>query len=174
MTPFIIIAIILFLVSAVIAHFITLAVIPRQLMKKLMDRLPVNAIRRERRPDANSRDVVQPSPDLVYTNVNYDVSKAPILFTSPIPANCYWSVSIFQDNTDNFFVINDRQIRSNPFQLMLVKRGKKVDAPENAVVVQSPTNKGILLVRHLVTSDDKMDEVKAIQRQAAVEIKQYR
>jgi uncharacterized membrane protein len=162
------------LVSAVAAHFITLAIIPRSLMKKIMSRLPVNSIRRERRPDANSRSVIQPSPDLVYTNVCYDVSKTPILFTSPVPTDCYWSVSIFQENSDNFFVINDRQIKSNPFQLLLIKRGKKVEAPADTLVVTSPTDKGILLVRHLVVSDDKLDEVKALQRQATVKLESYK
>jgi uncharacterized membrane protein len=173
MTVLIVSAISAFVCAAVAAHFITLATIPRRLMKKIMSRLPVNTIRRERRPDAKSRSVVQPSPDLVYTNVCYDVSKAPILFTSPVPADCYWSVSIFQENSDNFFVINDRQIKANPFQLMLVKRGKKVNVPGDTLVVTSPTNTGILLVRHLVVSDDKLDEVKALQRQATVSVESY-
>jgi uncharacterized membrane protein len=162
-----------FLVAAVAAHFITLAIIPRRKMKKIMSRLPVNTIRRERRPDANSRSVVQPSPDLAYTNVCYDVSKTPILLTAPVPSDTYWSVSIFQENSDNFFVINDRQIKTNPFKLLLIKRGKKVNAPADTLVVASPTNKGILLIRHLVIGDDKLDEVKTLQRQAAVKIESY-
>jgi len=173
MTVLIVLAIAAFVCAGVAAHFITLAIIPRRLMKKIMSRLPVNTIRRERRPDSKSRAVVQPSPDLVYTNVCYDVSKTPILFTAPVPSDCYWSVSIFQENSDNFFVVNDRQIKSNTFQLMLVKRGQKVNAPGNALVVISPTDTGILLVRHLVVSDDKLDEVKTIQRQATVSIGSY-
>jgi uncharacterized membrane protein len=173
MTVLIISGIAAFIVAAVAAHFITLAIIPRRLMKKIMSRLPVNAIRRERRPDANSRSVVQPSPDLVYTNVCYDVSKTPILLTAPVPADNYWSVSIFQANSDNFFVINDRQIKNNPFKLLLIKRGKKVGAPADTLVVASPTDKGILLIRHLVVSDDKLDEVKALSRQATVKLESY-
>jgi uncharacterized membrane protein len=173
MTILIISAVAVFLIAAAAAHFITLAIIPRSRMNKIMARLPINAIRREHRPDYRSRSVVQPSPDLVYTNVRYDVSKAPILFTSPVPADNYWSVSIFQQNSDNFFVINDRQIKANPFKLMLVKRGQKAKASEDTIVVTSPTNKGILLVRHLVVSDDKSAEVTAIQRQAAVTIGSY-
>ena len=174
MIVLIISAIAVFLAAGVAAHFITLAIIPRSLMKKIMRRLPVNTIKRERRPNAKSRSVIQPSPDLVYTNVRYDVSKTPILFTAPVPTDCYWSVSLFQDNSDNFFVINDKQITTNPLQLLLVKRGKKVNAPANTLVVSSPTSKGILLVRHLVTGDDKVDEVTAIQRQATVAVQSYK
>jgi len=174
MDGLIMLAITIFLISAVAAHFITLALFPRQKMNKIMSRLPVNAVRREHRPDARSRAVVKPSPDLVYSNVAYDVSKAPLLFTSPVPTDCYWSVSIYQENTDNFFVINDRQIKFNPLQILLVKKGRKADVPDNALVVKSPTSKGILLVRHLVMSDDKLDEIKSFQKQITVELKSYK
>lgn len=173
MTVYIISAISALIIGAVAAHFITLAVIPRRLMNRAMSQLPKNTIKRERRVTAASRRVVQPSPDLVYTNVCYDVSKAPILFTAPVPTDCYWSVSLFQQNSDNFFVINDRQIKNNPFRILLVKRGKRAEVPENTVVITSPTNKGVLLVRHLVISDEKLDEVVTIQRQATVKMESY-
>ena len=60
-------------------------------------------------PTANSRDVIRPSPDLMYSGCGYDVTYDPLVINTDIP-NSYWSVSFFSDNSDNFTTINNDQI----------------------------------------------------------------
>jgi hypothetical protein len=40
----------------------------------------------------------------------------------------------------------------------------------NAQVVVTPDDRGLLLVRHLLVSDDKMNELVEIQKQASVKV----
>ena len=158
------------LAVAVIIHFVTLTAIPIIIMNAAMAKYPVNKLMMGTKTTAENRLVVRPCPDLVYSIVAYNVSKEPLLFKAQVPADTYWSVSLYAQDTDNYFVINDRQIKSNPYGLLLVRQGMKYENPTNAQVVMSPNNRGILLVRHLLVSGDKMDDLVNIQKQASIQM----
>ena len=112
-----------------------------------------------------SRDVVKPSPDLLYSLCIYDVSEKPLRITAPVP-DTYWSLSFYQTNTDNFYVINDRQAKTNPVEIVLV--GPKMEVPNvtNAELVVAPTEKGIFLLRSLIMDEDKLADLIRIQKMA--------
>jgi uncharacterized membrane protein len=60
------------------------------------------------------------------------------------------SVSVYAANSDNIFAINDRQA---PDGVDLIIVGKGQAAPSGtAIVVQSPTQRGIVLERRLAPS----------------------
>lgn len=158
------------LIIAIIMHVITLVAVPVIIMNGAMAKYPTNQLMKGTKPNAQSRSVVRPSPDLVYSIVAYDVSKEPIRLTAKVPTDTYWSVSCFQQNTDNFFVVNDRQIKSNPVEIVLAKQGRQVTDAGSAQVVFSPTDRGVLLIRHLLTSDDKYQDLVNIQKQSSVNI----
>ncbi len=158
------------LTVAIIAHIITVIAIPIVIMNVAISKFPINQLVKAPRTTAQSRTVVKPSPDLVYSIVSYDVSKEPIRFTVRVPTDTYWSVSCFEENTDNFFVVNDRQVKSNPAEILLVRKGMKVPNTGNAQVVISPTNRGIMLVRHLLLSDDKFQELVNIQNESSLKV----
>jgi uncharacterized membrane protein len=158
------------LAVAIAVHLITLVAIPIVIMDRAMSKYPANTIMRGARPNAQSRGVVRPSPDLVYSVVSYDVSKGPVSFTAKVPTDTYWSVSMFQENTDNFFVINDRQVKSNPVELLIVNQGAQPANAGKAQVVVSPSPRGTMLVRHLLLSDDKLPDLIDIQKQSALEV----
>jgi uncharacterized membrane protein len=155
---------------AVIIHFITLTAVPVIIMNAAMAKYQVNKLMMGTKTTAENRLVVRPCPDLVYSIVAYNVSKEPLLFTAQVPVDTYWSVSLYAQDTDNYFVINDRQIKSNPYSLLLVRQGMKYENPTNAQVVLSPNDRGILLVRHVLVSDDKFDDLVKIQKQASIKI----
>ena len=46
----------------------------------------------------------------------------------------------------------------------------KYENPANAQVVVAPDDRGILLVRHVLVSDDKYEDLVNIQRQASIKI----
>jgi uncharacterized membrane protein len=158
------------LVVAIAVHIITVIAVPRIIMNVVFARTPANQLLKGSKVTAQSRAVVKPSPDLVYSTVSYDVSKVPIRLTAKVPTDTYWSVSCFQDNTDNFFVVNDRQVKSNPVEIILVRQGMQVPEAGNAHIVVSPTNRGRLIVRHLLVSDDKYAELKMIQNESYLQI----
>jgi uncharacterized membrane protein len=158
------------LVIAIIMHVVTLIAVPIVIMNGAMSKYPANQLMKGTKTNSESRNVVRPSPDLVYSIVSYDISKEPVRLTAKVPTGTYWSASCFQQNTDNFFVVNDRQVKSNPVEILLVRQGMQVPDAGNAQVVVSPTNKGILLVRHLLLSDDKYQELIDIQKQSSIKV----
>lgn len=158
------------LTVAIIVHIITIMVIPLILMNIAKAKFPTNQLMKAERTDARQKMVVHPSPDLVYSIVSYDVSKDCIWLTAKVPTNTYWSLSCFQQNTVNFFVVNDRQVKSNPAEFLLIKQGTPIPDAGNAQIIVSPSDKGILLIRHLLTSDDKYQELLDIQKQSSIKI----
>jgi len=158
------------LVVAVAVHIITVIAIPRIIVKKYLAKFPANCLLTGQKTTAYSATAIRPSPDLVYSVVCYDVSRDAVKLTAKVPTDTYWSVSCYQDNSDNFFVINNRQVKSNPAEILLVRQGMKVLNTGKATVVFSPTNRGILSVRHLLVSDDKYSELKTIQNESYLQI----
>jgi uncharacterized membrane protein len=128
----------------------------------------VNRIYHAPRVTAASRHVVRPSPDLLYSICSYDVSEAPLRITASVP-DTYWSLSLYASNTDNFFVINDRQVLSKKLEMVLV--GPDSDAPEGttARVVVSPSDRGVALIRTLITDEATVADLQHAQRQARCE-----
>jgi uncharacterized membrane protein len=158
------------LVVAIVMHVLTLAAVPVVIMNGAMAKYPANQLMKGSKTNAQSRLVVRPSPDLVYSIVSYDVSKESIHLTAKVPTDTYWSLSCFQQNTDNYFVVNDRQVKSNPAEFLLIKKGMQVSDAGNVQVIISPTDRGVLLIRHLLTSDDKYQELVDIQKQSSLKV----
>ena len=61
----------------------------------------------------------------------------------------YWSVSVFDADTNNFYALNDRQAKSGAADFILMPRGKSAGTGQLPVVV-APTSRGIVLFRTLV------------------------
>ncbi|MFA5077882.1 MAG: DUF1254 domain-containing protein [Dehalococcoidia bacterium] len=158
-------------IVAIVAHLITPIIIPIIIMNIVMNKVPPNVLMRATKTTPEVRTVVMPSADLVYSLATYDVSQEPVLFSAVVPSDSYWSMALYQENTRNFFVINDSQVKSNPVKILITKAGTQATAipdAENVQVVMSPANKGLLLIRHLLTSDDKFLDLIKIQRQASL------
>lgn len=116
------------------------------------------------------RTVVRPSPDLLYSLCLYDVSQYPLRLTAVIPDN-YWSISGFAMNTDNFFAINDKQAKSNPIEVVLVWKDMTYqDTTGKAHVIVAPTNRGIILIRTVITSKADLPDLTEIQKKATIEL----
>jgi uncharacterized membrane protein len=103
---------------------------------------------------------------LLYSVCAYDVSKAPLRISASVP-DTYWSLSFFASNTDNFFVINDREVQANPADILLVGPAMSYKNPGNAQVVTSPSSRGVALIRILITDENSIEELTEIQRQAS-------
>jgi uncharacterized membrane protein len=142
------------LILAVIGHFAFILGTPRVLMNVAIERVGgghFNAWRLSQRVTPDSRAIVRPSPDFAYSACAYDLGDGPL--TLRVPAwSAYWSLSLYADNSDNFFVIDDREAHGGA-EIVLAKRG--AEHPRDAVrVVESPSQRGIALIRRLAPTPD--------------------
>ena len=67
-------------------------------------------------PNSNSREVIRPSADLLYSGCGFDVTYKPLIITSSLPES-YWSMSFFSSNTDNFSTINENMQKDSEIKI---------------------------------------------------------
>lgn len=150
------------LIIGALVHFAVILATPRVLMDVAMERIGaagVNAWHVNDRVTATSRQIVRPSPDFSYSACVFDLTQGPIVITAT-PWDAYWSLSLYAANSDNFFVIDDREAHYGA-EITLVRRGTA--HPEGAsMVVESPSERGIALIRRLAPTPAEYDAAKAV------------
>jgi uncharacterized membrane protein len=154
------------LVVAAAVHVGVIWALPRAIMGRLALALDArggrNTALHPPRPDDSARGVVMPSPDLLYSICAFDLSDAPLRVTAPAPQG-YWSVALFAENSDNFFVQNDRS--GKPVDFILTGPGKTAAPPPDVPIIQSPSVRGIVLFRLFVPTDAALAALTAAQRE---------
>ncbi|MDO8838533.1 MAG: DUF1254 domain-containing protein [Parvibaculum sp.] len=160
------------IVLAAVLHILTIFALPYGIMDRAMAGIAAQAggVNKAVYPDpvtAASRGIVRPSPDLLYTACVYDIGARPLRITSPVP-DTYWSLSMFASNTDNFFVVNDRQTKAGRIEIILATDDTAKSGNDTPVVI-APSSRGIILFRSLIASDAARPEVDALRRQSRCE-----
>jgi uncharacterized membrane protein len=158
------------LVVAALVHMGTVRALPRVAMARALARIgPSNVMYYSARPNASSRRVVRPNPDMLSAFCPFDLSHGPVKLTARVPHSTYWSVSAYDAATNNFFVHDDRQIAGDSIEVVVLRRGMKLPplggAPEQAILI-SPTERGLFLIRLLIDDDAHAAALQAIQHQA--------
>lgn len=137
------------LLVAVVLHFGLIHVAPRIMMNAAIERIGAegfNVWRAAPRITPAARDIPRPSPDFAYFACAYDLKEGP-LNIRVAPWAGYWSLSLYADNSDNYYVIDDRETDFDA-RVTLVRTGRR--PPEDARnVVYSPSRRGIALIRRL-------------------------
>ena len=113
-------------------------------------------------PTANSREVIRPSPDLMYSGCGYDVTYNPLVIETSIP-NTYWSVSFFSSNSDNFATLNNDQVNRDDITIYLFGPNSKPSEIKDGYVVVSPSNRGLMLIRQFIGNESNLDTLYEIQ-----------
>jgi uncharacterized membrane protein len=154
------------LLVALVVHAASVLFLPHIIMLRTMAAISksanINTILHAPRPTSRSRGVVRPSPDLLYSICAYDLTAAHgvvQVHTRDMPET-YWSVSMFDANTNNFYALNDQQARTGAANFLLVAPGTSL-VDGRLPVVAAPTNRGIVLFRTLVNDDARMTEIDA-------------
>lgn len=96
---------------------------------------------------AQSRSIVMPSPDMLYSVCTFDVSKGSLRISAHPGLSTYWSIALYAANSDNFYVQNDRHAPGQAVSLTLVSRHSPEAAKPGVVI--APTDTGVLLMRVL-------------------------
>ncbi len=155
--------------GAALVHVAVIAAIPRLIVRVVRHRLEqsvgANHIHHAPLPDASWRTIVMPSPDLLYSACAYDVRDRPLLVTADVP-DAYWSVSAFADDTDNFFVVNDRSAGGRRIRVVFSAEPGFRD-PAGGTVVHVPSKTGVILFRQLVLDARDLAGAQEVQRAAS-------
>lgn len=141
------------LLAAIVTHVVVIHAAPRLMMNVALKQLSegrYNAWRIAPRVTPASRTIVRPSPDFAYSACPYDLSEGPVTI-NVAPWDEYWSISLYAANSDNFFVLDDREVRGGA-QLVVARRNDEVDA--GAQRVNSPSRRGIALIRRLAPTSE--------------------
>jgi uncharacterized membrane protein len=159
------------LLIVAIVHVASLLLLPRLIMLRTMSVMTrsasANTILHPPRSSARSRTVVRPSPDLLYSICVYDLRAAggAVRVSIRDMPETYWSVSVFDADTNNFYALNDRQAKTGSADFLIAESGAPAN-DERLPVVAAPTSRGIVLFRILVNDDARMAELDTARRHA--------
>jgi uncharacterized membrane protein len=108
-----------------------------------------------------SRDVVKPSPDLLYALCVFDLSAGPVRISAK-PSEGYWSLALYARSSDNFFHLNDREVKGDRVELILSDARDDVALRArypDAIHVHPGSTVGLMLARSLVLDANDMKAV---------------
>jgi uncharacterized membrane protein len=160
------------LIVAGIVHVASVMATPHIVMHltmAAMERRGVNTMLFAKRPTADSRGVVRPSPDLLYSSCVFDLDAAGGMVrvhARGLP-NTYWSVSLFDADTNNFYVLNDREAKNGTVDFTIVGADQGKLPP--GTVVRAPTRHGLVLFRTLIDDEKRVDGIDRARRDAVCE-----
>lgn len=146
------------LVTALLVHLVAVWAAPRLIMQMLMHGPIAKTMNMQNQAafappvTAQSRQVVMPSPDMLYSVCAFDVSDGPVRVLANPQLPSYWSIALYASNSDNFFVVNDRNAAGKAVDLWLVSEGPNPHGkpvPAGSTVVVTPSTQGFLLMRVL-------------------------
>lgn len=149
-------ALVLLLVLAATIHVLAVWAAPRWIMSRLLDvmaQTESGGVYLPPMTDASQRRVVMPSPDLLYAACQFDLSTRALRIRIDPGAVPLWSLALYASNSDNFFVLNDRDARGSPVDLLLLTpalRSSLKSLPSGTRTVLAPDARGLLMVRLLV------------------------
>jgi len=128
-----------------------------------------NSFRHGQPPNHKTQQIVMPSPDLIYSSCVYDLSAGDLAISGTLPPEgYYWSLSLYAHNTDNFFVLNDRELPSRSFSVVVRRKGRSGAA--SAAVAESPTQTGIALIRMIQRKPEDLPIIRASQQSIRCDI----
>lgn len=156
---------------AAASHVAAVTVSPRLVMAVAEKRLADEAGGRNvwmhaPRATPENQQVVRTSPDLAYSACVWDLSDGPLHITAP-GWDRYFSLTLYQARTDNFFVANDRTDPSGAdILLATAQQASSVTVAEDVRLVVAPSSTGIALLRYLAPTPAAFDSVDRMRRSA--------
>ena len=130
-----------------------------------------NSFKHAELPDENSRFVVKPNPDFLYSSCFYDLNDGPLLVEATALPTSYWSLALYAPNTVNFYVKNNAASQTTKLRLFLAQReADRLCTPREAEFLHTKEAKGLLLFRFLVTDTSSISFPKIKQAQQSLRL----
>ncbi len=147
--------------AALAAWYTTLAAAPMVIMDRAWEQLAAqsgfNRMAHGPLVTAESQFVVRPSPDLAYSVCAFDLTQGPLrVHAHPVPDH-YWSLTVFDSETNVAFVESDRDSKGAPVEVILATADQTV--PAGVRTVTMPGAKGVALLRVLLNDRAEFDAV---------------
>lgn len=159
---------IVLVIAAIGAHWATLAFAPSVIMDRALTTLKERGIAQHAftapvRITPQTQVVVRSSPDLFYSLCRYDLS-APgaVLRVTMGEWPDYQSLSFFDGNTNNF---HRERGEGRAVKVEITGPASRIEG-----AVQSPTERGIVLIRRLAPTQALFDQAKEVSAQDACEL----
>lgn len=148
--------------SFLITRSVTIHNAPKAVMADIESRIVQgaggwNACYHNRAFGPRARAARRANPDSIISSMAYDVSDGPVRVSGVVWSR-YWSLSLYQQNSDNYFVVNDRQLPQPEFDFVIVQKGTpETDGVGTQII--SPTKKGIMLIRRFAAQESDMPAI---------------
>ncbi|SHM35483.1 DUF1254 domain-containing protein [Flavobacterium chilense] len=161
-------------VIAVSFYYLTIWVTPYYVQHKFAEKSlgVINTPQFRNQPNAeNSRVIPLPNPDFLYSTINYDLKENVLKISGIVPDSTYWSISAYQENTTNYFVENEEKVKAR-FEYYLAPEGSTTEVLKNIPkekIIYSPTTKGLILFRYLVSKAYPVKTLAELQHGVTVE-----
>ena len=157
------------IVLAGIVHVVAVVGFPRMVMlishAVMVRRAPLNTLYHAPRVTAENQMVVRSSPDLIYSACAFDLADGPLRITAPL-TGAYMSLSCYGNNTNCFYVRNDRQVGEDGFDFVLVGPGDEPPTDLDAEIVRAPSTRGVLLFRNFAGNGAHIAAIETARQQA--------
>jgi uncharacterized membrane protein len=166
--------VLILVVIAVGFYYLTIWATPYYVQKKFAEKSlgVINTPQFGDQPNAdNSKVIPLPNPDFLYSTINYDLKDSVLKISGIVPDSTYWSISAYQENTTNFFVENEEKVKAK-FEYYLAPEGSTAEALKNIPkekIIYSPTTKGLILFRYLVSKAYPVKTLAELQHGVTVE-----
>ncbi|WP_339744281.1 DUF1254 domain-containing protein [uncultured Maricaulis sp.] len=156
------------LLAGLLGFWLTLNWTPGFIMSRAMEKMEssgavTNAAMHAPPITEASRNVVRPSPDILYSICPFDLSQGPLLIQARWPrSGSYASISVYDSRTNNIFTLNDRDLGRAP--AIWLDRPDAEAAPDGTITAESPTEAGLVLYRRIVEDPSMLPRADAERR----------
>ncbi len=160
------------LIATAATHVIVVQFMPEMLLSFVINKLPgeVNQDFHSPRITDESRRVVRPSPDLLYSLCPYDLAAGETLQISALaPTDTYISLALYDESTNNYYLLNRRDLSTgSPLKLDLVYASDTDDTElrrdrDATETVRSPTRRGVAVFRILMKAPEQYETQRVFQ-----------
>lgn len=163
------------LVVALVVHLVVIAAAPRVVMSVATRRIEekaggTNVWLHAERVTPQTQEVVRSSPDLAYSACAWDLAEGPVRISAPAWDD-YFSLSLYDNRTINFFVANGRDTGGDAVDLLLATPDQAADLRGTVGLrtVAAPSATGIALLRYLAPTPSAFARADALRRSAVCE-----
>jgi len=138
--------------SAVVAHVTLLWGVPNWATDRHLNELAARGSKWNSMiyldvPKAGQTPIPLANPDGFNSRILIDLAKGPLLVEGSVPKSCvYWSVSVFQRNTDVVLIASERDFPDGHARIGIARKGSVITEAVD-FLAEMDSNTGILMIR---------------------------
>lgn len=156
------------MLTFIVLLYATPGLLMRAAVGRLADRGGINQMAHAPLATAEARTIVRPSPDLAYSICPFDLGDGAVTVTvMPVEAP-YWSLSVYDSQTNAVFVRNDREMRGEPVRIAIARQGQTI--PAGYVPVWVEGRRGVALLRILVPNAGAFPAIDAARKASSCQV----